>query len=670
MIQVTNAMKIRNASGEWVTVEAIKGDKPVITASKSGTTTTIYADGVALGQIVDGAKGATPNITSSKSGKITTLFADGTKFAEIMDGDVTAAAIEAALGVNIVSEVGSLKTDFNALDERVTALEEGGTGVDLDPSLTDPLKAAPADAVGNLDGFVREVRTIITQIPVNVDATGIHISDTYSVNFKAGVTLKYRMINDGVINTQPIAGYYFTADGTRVRWLDIYDTYKVDAVAPIDIEKVAFYAVSAAVAQAGTIAIEFVQTVINEDSLESRIATNADKISKVETDVKPITDNLGNYIVYRDDERIVSGTGTYIYYDMYLDNISLDDYYTLFCESVTGATKSAPFSIYFVNSSGQNIKQYDVAGYNDIVFAFKPIENTARIRVRYYASISGAVTAVYKSVLITKGKRSTVKSGYALIDAINDTEYTNHKSATMLSIAHRGYWADSTECLAKAVINGRKYGFDVVENDLNLTADGQYVMWHDANLTKVGHPEITLSSKTLAELKAMDFNGESILTLDEWLMLCKKMGVKALLDTKITITDAIAEEVVQKVKRIGMQGNVLYFTYTNYRKYDPHCTIVFLIAPTASNVVSQKALLDDGDVIFMAHAKDVTAENTALGLENGFGVMCWTMEQGSYGYPTHAEFIADLNRCIECGVQGINCDNHTVDMIVRESVGF
>ena len=61
------------------------GHSPAITASKSGTTTTIYADGVAIAQIEDG-EGRMPEITAEKVGTVTTIYVDGEPIAQISDG--------------------------------------------------------------------------------------------------------------------------------------------------------------------------------------------------------------------------------------------------------------------------------------------------------------------------------------------------------------------------------------------------------------------------------------------------------------------------------------------------------------------------------------------------------------------------------------------------------
>lgn len=69
------------------------GHSPVVTASKSGTTTTISVDGTPIAEVLDGAKGSdgddghTPVITASKSEGVTTISVDGSAVAQISDGD-------------------------------------------------------------------------------------------------------------------------------------------------------------------------------------------------------------------------------------------------------------------------------------------------------------------------------------------------------------------------------------------------------------------------------------------------------------------------------------------------------------------------------------------------------------------------------------------------------
>ena len=97
------------------------GHSPVVTATKSGKTTTISVDGAAIATVEDGADGKpgaagapgrdghSPVVTATKSGKTTTISVDGAAIATVEDGadgsdaSVTAANIAAALGYTPVA---------------------------------------------------------------------------------------------------------------------------------------------------------------------------------------------------------------------------------------------------------------------------------------------------------------------------------------------------------------------------------------------------------------------------------------------------------------------------------------------------------------------------------------------------------------------------------------
>lgn len=55
-------------------------------------------------------------------------------------------------------------------------------------------------------------------------------------------------------------------------------------------------------------------------------------------------------------------------------------------------------------------------------------------------------------------------------------------SATVRSIAHRGDRVRAPQGTAPAYILARKKGFMIAENDLNISKDGHYIMWHDPTL--------------------------------------------------------------------------------------------------------------------------------------------------------------------------------------------
>ena len=88
-------------------------------------------------------------------------------------------------------------------------------------------------------------------------------------------------------------------------------------------------------------------------------------------------------------------------------------------------------------------------------------------------------------------------------------------------IAHRGAshgWPENTEV---AFDQALAEGADGIELDLQLSADGMPVVFHDDRLGKLGHPLKHVRNFTLAQLQAMDAGRwfgaapARMLTLDE-----------------------------------------------------------------------------------------------------------------------------------------------------------
>jgi glycerophosphoryl diester phosphodiesterase len=93
----------------------------------------------------------------------------------------------------------------------------------------------------------------------------------------------------------------------------------------------------------------------------------------------------------------------------------------------------------------------------------------------------------------------------------------------MLCIAHRGasgYAPESTRAAFELAI---AMGADATETDVQLTADGQLVLFHDEWVDRTSDGHGPLADHTLAELRALDlggwygaeFAGERILTVEE-----------------------------------------------------------------------------------------------------------------------------------------------------------
>jgi len=96
-------------------------------------------------------------------------------------------------------------------------------------------------------------------------------------------------------------------------------------------------------------------------------------------------------------------------------------------------------------------------------------------------------------------------------------------------IAHRGYSAIAPENTKAAFIAAIENGANSLEFDVQFSADGVPVVFHDFNLERTTNGQGKLREKTLVELKQVDagiwfnqqFAGEEILTLAEALEILK-----------------------------------------------------------------------------------------------------------------------------------------------------
>lgn len=236
-------------------------------------------------------------------------------------------------------------------------------------------------------------------------------------------------------------------------------------------------------------------------------------------------------------------------------------------------------------------------------------------------------------------------------------------SMTIKSISHRGrYGVDvGAMCCKSAMVAARKQGYQYIENDVNISKDGHLVMWHDSDLSRIGDYEHGVGDYTLAELKAMDFGsyagfpGEKILTFAEWVLCAKELGMDIYVDFKIAITDAQAEEMVQTVRRYGMLKNTSWLgNHGNIRKHDPAARIGVLSNPNAHDIAVLAKYLETGEVFFNGMASELTTEDAALALDNGFGLEVWHVDF-EYTETKEATF-AQIERLASLGVQRMTLD--------------
>jgi glycerophosphoryl diester phosphodiesterase len=171
-------------------------------------------------------------------------------------------------------------------------------------------------------------------------------------------------------------------------------------------------------------------------------------------------------------------------------------------------------------------------------------------------------------------------------------KYNSSEGDNFTIIAHRGASAYYPENTLAAFEGAIALGADMVELDVQLTADGEVVAFHDDKIGRCTDSQGKVTECTLTTLKKLDagswfdkkFQGTKIPTLAEVLNVCKnKVAVNIEIKTE-AVTDAISGGIEEKSLKIVEQNGML--GHTVFSSFDP-CALKHLkeIDATVSTAV-------------------------------------------------------------------------------------
>ena len=299
--------------------------------------------------------------------------------------------------------------------------------------------------------------------------------------------------------------------------------------------------------------------------------------------------------------------------------------------------------------------------------------------------------------------------------------------ATVKTIAHRGDDIDAPQCTAPAYIIAKMHGVTVAENDIWTSEDGELIVWHDTTLARLGNlvdingylmytdgtdyywvdsddnsvytwdgidyvaSSVALSGLTrcaganygvnstyasvglpLDVLKRIDFGvykgskfaGTQILTFEEWVMLCKQLGLEIYIDNKLTYTEALLTRAANIVKKCGMGNHASWLglstgLITVVRNIIPDARCGTLSHPTSALIETYRPYNTGGGFFFNGNAKDgMTAETIQLGLNAGFDVEVWYVD---YGNATEEAVFEKIREAVSYGVTAMTLDHYRVN---------
>lgn len=279
------------------------------------------------------------------------------------------------------------------------------------------------------------------------------------------------------------------------------------------------------------------------------------------------------------------------------------------------------------------------------------------------------------ATVLPSAKKVDFNNGYIPIiqngvyELRNISEFTNgiFENPYIRAINHRGYNTIAPENTLSAYVLSRKMGFRYAECDVKFTSDGVPVLLHDSTVDRTSNGTGAIASMTFDAVRKLDFGswkspeyaGEKIPSFEEFIILCKRIGIHPYIELKDGMTVDEGTTLVNIVKRCGMKGNVTWLSYyetslTNVKSVDPTARLCFISETIDSNTDHQNFLVElkteSNEVGCMVLDGSLTDTFVNLCMENDIFIDCWGKDAPEVWFVKHPY------------VSGYSCDEVHMNM--------
>jgi len=172
-----------------------------------------------------------------------------------------------------------------------------------------------------------------------------------------------------------------------------------------------------------------------------------------------------------------------------------------------------------------------------------------------------------------------------------------------LRIGHRGAAGHAPENTLTALEEAIKLGADMVEFDVQRSADGAFVLFHDRTVDRTTNGHGNLESLPLCVLRSLDAGGGESIPLFEEALACLSGRAGAMIELKVM---GIAAEVCSIEKAADFEGEAIYASF-----FHEELLTVRKVMPDAQTL----ALIEDSPLHPTAFAIDVQATHAGLALK-------------------------------------------------------
>lgn len=308
--------------------------------------------------------------------------------------------------------------------------------------------------------------------------------------------------------------------------------------------------------------------------------------------------------------------------EVYTDKILCDTDFEFFL-SLTYASADTMWVAYALyDDSGTFIDRITLdAGVNRLSHTYTvTITNASARYIAFTFRTHGNCVSVIKSPQYTSILDIEIND---IDDRLSAVENETQMSATSVrSVNHRGYNTVAPENTLPAYKLSRKMGFDAAETDVAFTSDGVAILLHDGTINRTARnadgteiaSSIDIGTITYEQALQYDFGiwkgaeyaGTKIPTFEQFIILCKRIGLSAYVELKPTGTNETrVHGLIDTVRKCGMSDYVTWISFypnllTFIKNYDSTARIGLVTeSVTAETIQTANGLKTDDNEVFI-----------------------------------------------------------------------
>lgn len=214
---------------------------------------------------------------------------------------------------------------------------------------------------------------------------------------------------------------------------------------------------------------------------------------------------------------------------------------------------------------------------------------------------------------------------------------SNLTNENVKSINHRGYNSVAPENTLSAYRLSKQFGFEYVECDVSFTSDNIAVLLHDNTVDRTSNGTGSINSLTFEAVRALDFGswkssayaGEKIPSFEEFILLCRNLGLHPYIEIKGG-TEAQIKSLVDTVKKCGMAGNVSYISFSGtclgyVKNYDSKARLGLVCNDiTETTINTTNGLKNETNEVFIDAATASSETAVTLCIQNNIPLEVWS----------------------------------------------